>query len=186
MKKTGAGDINRDKTQKSLFEKPKVFIPIVIAFAVLIVGWYGALVFFFFRDWKASGVFGDSFGALTSLVSALAFGGLIYTIILQRKDLELQRHELELTREEMKGQKKQLALQRATMERQRFENTFFELLKFLAEQTSQLKVDWRDKFHGALYTGHEVLSRSGKEIQDRLKELAGEGEGMAVDKELID
>lgn len=36
-----------------------------------------------------SGVFGDSFGALTSLFSGLAFAGLIITIVMQKDELAL-------------------------------------------------------------------------------------------------
>ena len=50
------------------------------------------------------GTYGDFYGAFNALVSLLAFGGLIYTILLQHKDLELQREELKLTREELKRQ----------------------------------------------------------------------------------
>ena len=41
------------------------------------------------------------FGVVNSLFSGLAFAGLIYTIILQRKELALQRKELILTRNEL-------------------------------------------------------------------------------------
>lgn len=44
-------------------------------------------------DFNRFGVYGDLFGCFYSLMSALAFGGLIYTIILQRRDLELQRQD---------------------------------------------------------------------------------------------
>tara|TARA_R100000935_G_C2757476_1_gene132225 strand:- start:127 stop:633 length:507 start_codon:yes stop_codon:yes gene_type:complete len=46
--------------------------------------------------------FGDSFGAINSLFSGLAFAGIIYTILLQRQELQLQRQELKNTREELK------------------------------------------------------------------------------------
>ena len=42
------------------------------------------------------------FGGLTSLFSGLAFAGLIYTINLQRRELQLQRKELRETRKELK------------------------------------------------------------------------------------
>ena len=42
---------------------------------------------------EKSGLFGDSFGVLTSLFSGLAFAGLIWTILLQREDLNRQRNE---------------------------------------------------------------------------------------------
>ncbi|RZQ08264.1 hypothetical protein D8T46_22885 [Vibrio vulnificus] len=55
-----------------------------------------------------AGVFGDSFGVLTSLFSAFAFGGLIITIWQQQEDLDL-------TRKEIKDQS--------------FENTLFKMLE---------------------------------------------------------
>lgn len=62
-----------------------------------------------------SGVFGDSFGALTALFSGLAFAGLIITIFYQREDLGLTKEELRLTREEIKAQ--------------HLETTFFHMLR---------------------------------------------------------
>ena len=47
-----------------------------------------------------AGVFGDSFGVLTSLFSGLAFAGIIITILLQREELQLQRQELKDNRKE--------------------------------------------------------------------------------------
>jgi len=78
-----------------------------------------------------SGVFGDSFGFLTSLFSGLAFAGLIITIVMQKKELSLQREELSLTREELSGQKQEMQAQNETLKVQRFENTFFKMLELL-------------------------------------------------------
>lgn len=80
---------------------------------------------------SSSGVFGDSFGVLTSLFSGLAFAGLIITIVMQRDELALQRQELNLTREELSGQKVEMRAQNETLKVQRFENTFFKMLEFL-------------------------------------------------------
>lgn len=41
------------------------------------------------------GTFGDMFGAVNALFSGLAFAGVVYAILLQRKDLELQKQDLE-------------------------------------------------------------------------------------------
>lgn len=49
-----------------------------------------SMVFFVPND-STRGTFGDQFGAVNALFSGLAFTGLIYTIILQRRDLEIQR-----------------------------------------------------------------------------------------------
>lgn len=62
------------------------------------------LVDYFNVAFDELGAYGDFFGGFNALVSVLAFGGLIYTIFLQRKDLELQREELKQTRDELKRQ----------------------------------------------------------------------------------
>lgn len=64
---------------------------------------YWSVVFVLFEDDQARGLFGDSFGGLTSLFSGLAFAGMIYAIILQSRELALQREELQLTRQELRA-----------------------------------------------------------------------------------
>ena len=54
-----------------------------------------------FTNWGDRGTFGDMFGAVNTLFSGLAFSGIIYTIFLQGKELELQREELAMTRAEL-------------------------------------------------------------------------------------
>lgn len=49
------------------------------------------------------------FGGFTALVSGLAFGGVIYAILLQSKELALQREELRLTRDEMRAARAEYA-----------------------------------------------------------------------------
>lgn len=65
----------------------------------MIALWVGSLAFFLFHpvDDVSKGLLGDSFGAINSLFSGLAFLGLIYTILLQQKELELTRMELNRT-----------------------------------------------------------------------------------------
>lgn len=60
------------------------------------------LIIFGLDNWSDRGTFGDLFGAINALFSGLAFAGLIYTIVLQKQDLELQRNEISLNREELK------------------------------------------------------------------------------------
>lgn len=62
---------------------------------------FGIAIYYFFQDWNKSGAFGDTFGAINSLFSSLAFGALIYTIILPSNELKIQREELILTREQL-------------------------------------------------------------------------------------
>ena len=61
---------------------------------------FGFVVNCIFSDWKDSGPFGDTFGALNTLFSGLALSGVIVTILIQKKELKNQRIELKLQREE--------------------------------------------------------------------------------------
>lgn len=84
------------------------------------------------------GTFGDMFGAVNALFSGLAFAGLIATLLYQREELKLQREELAQTREELKGQREEFEEQNKTMKRQRFENTFFNMLSLQQEIVANL------------------------------------------------
>lgn len=70
---------------------------------------------------EARGTFGDKFGAVNSLFAGLAFAGIIFTILLQRKELQLQRDELSSTREVFEKQNEMLS-------QEKFENTYFQML----------------------------------------------------------
>ena len=73
---------------------------IVLVLAIWILS--TILIIFGLDNWSDRGTFGDLFGAVNALFSGLAFAGLIYTIVLQKKDLELQRSEIALNRAELK------------------------------------------------------------------------------------
>lgn len=115
---------------------------------------YALLPLLIDKDMTALGQFGDMFGAANSLFSAFAFAGVIYTILLQRTELQLQRQELEDTRAEIRGQKEQLQAQNITMRRQVFESSFFALLG--AYQDNIKLLDIRS------YKDHSVI-RQGKD-----------------------
>ncbi|KIO37863.1 hypothetical protein DB48_03110 [Shewanella sp. cp20] len=80
-----------------------------------------------------AGVFGDSFGIVTSMFSGLAFAGMIITILLQREELGLQREELRETRLEIAEQKKIFKIQN-------FNESFYRLLDFHKRNLSELSV----------------------------------------------
>lgn len=63
-----------------------------------------------------SGQYGDLFGGLNALFAGFAFVGLIYTILLQRKELSLQREELKLARKELTKQTKVISTQLDAMQ----------------------------------------------------------------------
>ena len=107
-----------------------------------------------------AGLFGDSFGAVNALFSGLAFAGVIYAIILQRKELQLQREELEATRGELKGQKEALRAQASTLQIQQFENTFFQLLRLQNEIREAMT--FKERVHGAEpFTAQQKVLREG-------------------------
>ena len=87
------------------------------------------------------GTFGDKFGAVNALFSGLAFAGLIVTLLYQKEELKLQREELAQTREELKGQREEFEEQNKTMKRQRFENTFFNMLSLQQEIVANISFD---------------------------------------------
>lgn len=67
--------------------------------AILVV--YFIVITKYLSDMEERGQFGDMFGAANALFSGFAFLGIIYTIYLQRKELNLQKEELRLTRDEL-------------------------------------------------------------------------------------
>lgn len=114
---------------------------------------------------ECRGQFGDSFGAVNALFAGLAFAGVIYAIILQKKELGLQRDELGLqrkeledTRAEIKGQKEQLQAQNQTLQKQNFENSFFQLLSRHSEIVNSMAIPgafFND--HNKEYTGRQCF-----------------------------
>lgn len=78
--------------------------PLATLFIIIIIIWASSFVLVFYQipKWTDRGTFGDTFGAINALFSGLAFAGIIYTILLQRKELALQRQELADTRIELK------------------------------------------------------------------------------------
>ena len=136
----------------------KWFFIIAVAFILLIFIGYARYPFLLLREisnpsLENLGVFGDSFGALTSLFSALTILGLIYTVNLQREDLLISYKELELTREELKGQKEEMKLQNETLSVQQFENTLFNMIDLFSKCKDNIHV----KSFNNLLTGEEGI-----------------------------
>lgn len=114
---------------------------------LVFVAWFASpwLVSWVAGGGEKVGTFGDSFGALTSLFTGLAFVGLIITlrqqkaqIAMQREDLKLQRDEMEAARVELSGQKEQMELQNQSLKQQMFEQTFFNMLNLFNQYIADL------------------------------------------------
>lgn len=89
---------------------------------ICITRWYANTFIPSVEGENAPALFGDSFGGVNALISALAFAGMLVSFVLQRYELRLQREELKAQRDEFTQQNKTLKLQR-------FENTFFNMMQ---------------------------------------------------------
>ena len=124
--------------------KSRLWIWIVLAIIGVIAAW-GLSWWLINKNIDCSterGTFGDMFGAVNALFSGLAFAGLIVTLLYQKEELKLQREELAQTREELKGQREEFEEQNKTMKRQRFENTFFNMLSLQQEIVANLSFEY--------------------------------------------
>lgn len=109
--------------QKARVNWKEVFLVVAVLLAVFLV-WYGGWLWIDKNVPDAGtgsdtslisairGQFGDKFGAVNALFSGLAFAGIILTIYFQRKDL---------------------VATHASMRSERFDNTFFQLLRLQSE-----------------------------------------------------
>lgn len=61
-------------------------------------------VYAIFDDWGTRGAVGDSFGAVNALFSGLAFAGMLYALLLQRRELKYQREEMLASRKVSESQ----------------------------------------------------------------------------------
>lgn len=88
------------------------------------------------------GEFGDAFGGINALFTGLAFAGVIFGIILQRREIRIQQRELASTR--------------SIFTQQSFETTFFNLQRLLSETISP--IEWRSMQPDPITGRYETLT----------------------------
>jgi len=167
-------DENEDKKDDRRIYK------IGILSVIIIIGLW-ILTFYLLKDWgnEQRGTLGDMFGTLNALFSGLAFAGIIFTILLQRKELKYQREELKATR-------KEFVIQNKTLKAQRFENTFFGLINLHNQIVSDMDykrgdgftmpeelLSGRDVFHGAYLELRRELARENTTINSAYLKMYG-------------
>ncbi len=130
--------LNNEETKSRLWIW--IIIAIVGVIAMWGLSWWG--INKFIDEPINQGTFGDMFGAVNALFSGLAFAGLIVTLLYQKEELKLQREELKETRNELNAQKLEFQEQNKTMKRQRFENTFFNMLSLQQEIIANLSYEY--------------------------------------------
>lgn len=154
----------------------------VVALLVVIVWAISGMILYALPE---RGTFGDMFGAVNSLFSGLAFAGIIYTVWLQRKELQLQRKELSLTRDELEGQKHQLAAQNDTLRKQNFEDTFFQLLRLHNDILNAIDLS---RGGATVARGRDCFQVFYKRLRNKFNEQGthpGEDEGRKINKSYL-
>ena len=106
---------------------------------------------------NARGVFGDSWGGVNAIISAFAFAGVIVTLFLQNRDLNLQRKEMERQREEFEKENE-------TLKYQRFENLFYNMLDLQQEIVAGLRFNYQDKESVLINSSSGSLKRNERYI----------------------
>jgi hypothetical protein len=108
----------------------------------------------------------DEIAAASALFTALAFVGLLYTIILQREDLLAQRRDQDELQKQVREQREQMQAQTAALVQQAFENTFFHLLRLHNENVlSQTATLVRG---GETARGRQAFTAAAAELEGRL------------------
>jgi hypothetical protein len=123
----------QETTKVPTKSKPNYYALLLFGLVAVML-WAGNwfLLPYLFEDLAAQGQFGDKFGAVNALFTALAFAGLIYTAILQRDQLAVQQREL------IEARETQTALVDRQIEAQR---KLFEDQKSFQEEQRQKQVD---------------------------------------------
>jgi len=137
-----------------------------LGFIILILwgaSWWLMMVNFDTTNQDGRGTFGDMFGSVNSLFSGLALGGIIFTIYLQRSELRLQRKELKDTR-------KEFSKQNETMSLQKFETTFFNILRNHSELLESVPIKGRSSSENNVnkYTAIKDLQQNTKYLIEEL------------------
>ena len=117
---------------KELIKNLLIAASFVLSFWVASFAW----IYLCVGNWEVRGQLGDMFGAVNSL-----FSGLIVTLILQRKDLNLQRESIQQTNEQLGIQAREFEIQNKMAKQEQFRNTFFELLRMLQTIVEELKLN---------------------------------------------
>jgi len=140
---------NNEKEEFWLSGKGLILLLLAVIVIWLLYGW-GA--YHFPPSSEKSGQYGDMFGGVTALFSGLAFAGLIFTLFVQKKELQYQRQELghlveeqRQTKGHLKDQAAHLKSQSEFIEKQIFENSFFQLLGSFNDYISNTEVRYGEK-----------------------------------------
>lgn len=144
---------------------------LIIALIIVVMIWGGMTLLIYVtygNTVEKSGQIGDAFGAVNALFSAFAFAFLIYTALMQRKELELQRKELKLTRKELKKSaesQKELAkinnemLRIQKMQHEQINGSRLEFVDKKQGQNNEINFEFRVENFDMMYIGYKLENR---------------------------
>lgn len=143
-----------DQFYQALFDIDKKGWPVWLVLAISLLACVGVSLLTLWLSYKyvgkqvvdgtsdgvlgARGVFGDSWGSVNAIISSFAFAGVIVTLFLQNRDLNLQRKEMARQREEFEKENN-------TLKYQRFENLFYNMLNLQQEIVAGLRFDYKER-----------------------------------------
>lgn len=110
---------NKQNSNKRMYKH--FWILIIVSILLVTSLWFYNYKYGYGLNFEERGIFGDMFGAVNAIFSGLAFAGIIISLYLQRIDLKNQFEEIKQTNKEFR-------IQNSTMELQKFENRFFQML----------------------------------------------------------
>lgn len=147
----------------------------VIIFIIIIGLWFGSGYYIYYEwDNDNRGSIGDMFGAINALFAGLAFAGIIYTIAIQRRELELQRKSIEMQTNELKLQREETARSADQLEQQRNLLNYQlsvahvnELLKLKNKKVEHIKYKAVLNNEDMLYVGLAALREMVKRYNDQ-------------------
>ena len=113
---------------------------------------------------EARGTFGDKFGAINSLFAGLAFAGIIFTILLQRKELQLQRDELSSTRGVFEKQNDMLS-------QEKFESTYFQMLSLFHSIVNSIDIRKNNSEKTIIKTGRDCFKTFYNELASAIYKI---------------
>lgn len=158
----------RSKFNIALVIATAVIVCIVLCIGGMLLSHWYAEAFFPVPDGESQqALLGDSFGSVNALISAFAFAGVIVAIFIERHELTLQRKDLSL-------QRKEFATQNETLQLQRFENTFFNMLTL--QQRIVHDLCHKDEHSGKTVQGRELFFYAFEQLPHSIKSADGQEE----------
>lgn len=151
---------------KTQYEYKERFLGVsALAFLVLLAwlinGYYAYNLF----DSGKMSEFGDAFGVSNSLFSGFALAGLIYAVLMQRKEVRIAREDLRTTKNIMDAQQIHMEAQNSATIKTSFEATFFNMLSVFSQIKN--RVYFRN-FKGEIILGETAIIGLLEELESYL------------------